>query len=224
MYDCIATLAPRRDVVWDCGTGNGQAAADLARYFGRVIATDASAEQIANAVPAQGVEYRVAPASSSGLPAASVHAVTVAQALHWFAEESFFAEARRVTVPGGIIAAWCYGQCHAGADVEGILRELEDGTLGGYWRPERRYVDELYRSIPFPFPEVPAPTFELRVRWNLRQLIEYLNTWSAVVAYRRKHGTDPVVPVQQRLADTWGDPRDVRDVTWPLGLRLGRVG
>lgn len=217
-------LAPRRALVWDCGTGNGQAARDLARYFDRVIATDGSPEQIAHAAPAGNVEYRVAPASASGLEAHSADAVTVAQALHWFAEDSFYKEVRRVTVPGGLVAAWCYGSCHAGADVESILREFEDDTLARYWRPERRYVVDGYRHLPFPFVDLPAPPLELRVRWNLRQLIGYLNTWSAVDAFRRAHGKDPVAPVVERLANHWGDPEEQREVTWPLGLRLGRVG
>lgn len=188
-----------------------------------MIATDGSEEQIANAVPADGVTYRVAPAEASGLDARSVDAVTVAQALHWFATDAFFAEVRRVTVPGGVVAAWCYGYCHAGADVEPVLREFEEGTLGAYWRPERRWVIDGYRSIPFPFAELPAPSLELRVRWNLRQLGEYLNTWSALAFYRRKHGVDPLAPVLERLAEQWGDPERQRDVTWPLGVRLGRV-
>jgi len=224
LYECIVGLVPRRTLVWDCGTGNGQAARDLARWFDRVIATDASAAQIANAVAAPKVTYRVAPAHGSGLAEHSVDAVAVAQALHWFATDEFFAEVRRVTVPGGVIAAWSYGSCHAGEDVEATLRELEDGTLRGYWRPERKWVDEGYQTIPFPFPALPAPTFELRVRWSLRQLGEYLNTWSAVDAYRRKHSENPVAPTLDRLATCWGDPAATRDVTWPLALRIGRVG
>jgi SAM-dependent methyltransferase len=224
VYEINVALVPRRSVVWDCGTGNGQAARDLARWFDQVIATDASDRQIAQALPATNVTYRVAPADASGIADHSVDAVTVAQALHWFANDAFFDEVRRVTTPGGLLAAWCYGSCHAGADVEGILREFEDGTLRAYWRPERKWVDDLYRTIPFPFPELPAPTFALRVRWNLRQLGEYLSTWSAVDAYRRTHDVDPVAPVLARLANYWGDPATVRDVTWPLGLRIGRVG
>jgi SAM-dependent methyltransferase len=217
-------LVPRRSRVWDCGTGNGQAAVDLARWFDEVIATDASEGQLANAVAAPKVVYRVAHASASGLPPRSVDAVSVAQALHWFANDAFFDEVRRVTVPGGVIAAWCYGHCHAGPDVEALLREFEDGTLAGYWRPERKWVVEGYQTIPFPFEALPAPALELRVRWNLRQLSEYLGTWSAVDAYRRQHDVDPVVPVMERLANHWGDPATERDVTWPLGLRIGRVG
>src|SRR4051812_33819554 len=151
LYESIVALVPRRSRVWDCGTGNGQAAVDLARWFDEVIATDASEGQLAKAVSAPKVVYRVAPASASGLPPRSVDAVSVAQALHWFANDAFFDEVRRVSVPGGVIAAWCYGHCHAGPDVEALLREFEDGTLAGYWRPERKWVVEGYKTIPFPF-------------------------------------------------------------------------
>ena len=71
-----------------------------------MIATDASAEQIALATPASNVEYRVAPAEASGLGDAAVDLVSVAQALHWFDLDAFYAEVRRVTVPGGVIVAW----------------------------------------------------------------------------------------------------------------------
>jgi len=215
---------PRRRLAWDCATGNGQAARDLARYFDRVVATDASPEQVAHAVPAANVEYRVAAAESSGLEAGSTDLVTVAQALHWFVRESFFDEVRRVAVPGGILAAWSYGWCHAGSDVESLLRGFEDGTVGPYWNPERRWVVERYRTIPIPFEEVPAPTFELRAEWTLSQLGAYLSSWSAVSNYRQKHGDDPVPPVLERIAKYWGRPDRTREITWPLNIRVGRVG
>jgi ubiquinone/menaquinone biosynthesis C-methylase UbiE len=188
-----------------------------------VIATDGSAEQIAHAVPAANVEYRVARADASGLADHSVNLVTVAQALHWFPHEEFFAEVRRVTVPGGIIAAWSYGSAHAGEDVEAELRGLEEGTLRDYWAPNRKWVDEAYRTIPFPFRELPAPTFELRARWTLRQLGAYIGSWSAAAKYRAARQSDPVAPALERMARHWGSPELERDVTWPLNLRVGRV-
>lgn len=224
LYQFITSLVPDRRVAWDCATGNGQAARDVARYFERVIATDASPEQIANAMPVRNVEYRVAPADASGLPAHCVDLVTVAQALHWLNLDLFYGEVRRVTVPGGVVAAWCYGACHAGSDIEGLLREFEHETVGPFWNPGRRWVDEGYRTIPFPFDEVIAPPFELRLHWSLSQLREYLNSWSAVAAYRRERGKDPVAPLLERIAKLWGPSDASREVTWPLGLRSGRIG
>jgi SAM-dependent methyltransferase len=214
---------PRRSLVWDCATGNGQAARDLARFFDRVIATDASAEQIRQAAPVPNVEYRVATAEVSGLPDASVQLTTVGQALHWFDFERFYSEVRRVTVPGGVLAAWSYGACSAGSDVDGMLREFQDGTLGRYWNAGRKWVDEEYRTIPFPFEEIAAGPFVLRATWKLSQLGEYLRSWSSVASYRREHSKDPVAPLLEQIGKTW-KPDAAREITWPLAVRVGRVG
>lgn len=210
--------------MWDCGCGNGQATVGLGRHFDRIIATDASAEQIARAERADHVEYRVAPAEASGLESGSVGLVTVAQALHWFPTDAFFGEVRRVSAKGGTIAAWCYASCHAGDDVERLLREFEDVEMGRYWDAARKYVNEAYRTIPFPFSEIPAPTFELHKVWTLEQLGGYLRSWSAVGSYVKQHGTDPVAPFLERLGEVWGPAGRTRDVRWPLFMRVGRVG
>ncbi len=47
LFNFLSTTVASRDVAWDCATGNGQAATHLARYFGRIIATDESEEMIA---------------------------------------------------------------------------------------------------------------------------------------------------------------------------------
>jgi SAM-dependent methyltransferase len=223
LFEFIASLAPRRELAWDCATGNGQAAQDLATYFERVIATDASEAQIALAVPVSNVEYRVANASDSGLPPGSADAITVAQAYHWLDVPRFTAEVRRVTVPGAVVAAWCYGACDAGEDLGPLLLEFQNGTLGPYWNPGRRWVDEGYRTIAFPFEELAAPAFQLRARWSLSQLREYLCSWSAVATFRRERGLDPVAPLMEQIGKFWNPSDGTREITWPIGLRIGRV-
>jgi ubiquinone/menaquinone biosynthesis C-methylase UbiE len=210
--------------VWDCGCGNGQATTSLAKRFDRVIATDASAEQVARAEPAANVEYRVAPAEASGLENGSIGLVTVAQALHWFDHDAFAREVRRVATRDAVIAVWSYASCHAGEDVEALLREFEDGTVGPYWNARRKWVDEKYQTIPFPYDEVPAPTFALHKAWTLDQLGGYLRSWSAVGSYVREHEQDPVTPFLERLGRVWGPAGRTRDVQWPLYMRVGRVG
>ena len=49
MFEYLGTITPTRDIAWDCATGNGQAAVELANVYNHVIATDASQSQIANA-------------------------------------------------------------------------------------------------------------------------------------------------------------------------------
>ena len=149
--------------------------------------------------------------------------VTVAQALHWLPHEAFYKEARRVAAAGGVIAAWCYGSCHAGDDVEPLLREFEDKTMGPYWHAGRNWVVDGYRTIPFPFSELTSPAFELSKAWTLTQLGEYLRSWSAVGRYIAERGEDPVVPLMERLAGVWGSSGQARSIWWPLGLRVGRV-
>lgn len=224
LYEFLVSLVPRRRLAWDCGTGNGQAARDLARWFERVIATDASVAQIRNAVAVGNVEYRVASAESSGLPARAVDLVAVAQALHWFDIDGFYAEVRRVTVSGGILAVWSYGSPSAGEDIETALRIFERETVGRYWDSGRRLVDEGYRTIPFPFDELPAPQVELRRLWTLSQLGGYLRSWSAVAKFVAERGQDPVAPLLEQIGTHWGSPESTRAVTWPLAIRVGRIG
>jgi ubiquinone/menaquinone biosynthesis C-methylase UbiE len=94
LFTFLSTTVASREVAWDCATGNGQAAAHLARYFGRVIATDESAEMIAQAPRDPKIEYRVAEAEDSGIATDSVDLVTVASAIHWFDLSKFYTEAR----------------------------------------------------------------------------------------------------------------------------------
>jgi SAM-dependent methyltransferase len=177
-----------------------------------------------HAVAVPNVVYCVGAAEAAALRDVSVDLTTVAQALHWLDHDRFYPEVRRVTRPGGLVAAWSYGSCHGGAELERALREFENGLLGPYWNPQRRWVDEGYQTIPFPFPEVKMPDFELRMRWSLSQLGGYLSSWSAVARYRRVRGVDPVAPFLERIVKHWGSPTETRDIVWPLALRVGRVG
>jgi ubiquinone/menaquinone biosynthesis C-methylase UbiE len=108
LFSYLRRIAPSRELAWDCGTGNGQAAVGLASVFDRVIATDASEKQISNAQPDERVEYRVAPAENSGIKSETLDLIMIAQALHWFDLDRFYAEARRVLKPNGVLAASAY--------------------------------------------------------------------------------------------------------------------
>lgn len=223
LFDLLANLVPRDVLVWDCAAGNGQATVDLAARFDRVVATDASREQIASALPHPRIDYRVAPAEESGLPDGSVGLLTVAQALHWFDLDRFYAEARRVLRPGGVLAVWAYGVTAVdGKEVNDLVQEFYETTVGPYWPPQRTLVEDGYRSIPFPFAEVPTAPMQMEANWTLDQLIGYLGTWSATNRYIKATGLNPLEPLRESLATHWGDEKHPRRILWPLPLRIGK--
>jgi SAM-dependent methyltransferase len=220
LFDWIATVSTRHEIVWDCATGSGQAAVGLSRIFDCVIATDASEKQIAMAEPHPSIEYRVATANASGLADGSVDAVTVAQAIHWLDHELFYSEARRVLRPGGLIVVWGYADpVIDDPRLDRIVHEYNRGTIESYWKPERDLILAGLRTIPFPFREIASPFFTMERAWTLRELAGYMRTWSATAAYAEALGADPVASVETELAEHWGDGTHL--VRWPLYIRAG---
>lgn len=224
LFAWLAGLAPGRELAWDCATGSGQAAIGLAGHFDRVIATDASAAQIAAAVAHPRIEYRVAPAESSGLPSESADLIAVGQALHWFDRPAFYAEARRVLRPEGVVSAWSYGPTSIGEPgADAVLRRFYSETVGPYWPPERAFVDAGYRTIEFPFDEIEAPEIVLETEWPLAAFLGYVGTWSAVTRFRAECGSDPVTGLAEELRAHWKNPAAPRRIRWPLAIRTGRL-
>jgi SAM-dependent methyltransferase len=224
LFAYLASQAGPESPVWDCATGSGQAASGLARHFAHVWATDASEAQIRDARVHERIEYGVAPAERSGLPRSSVGLVTVAQALHWFNLDRFYAEVRRVLVPGGLLAVWTYSLMSVTPQVDEVIGRFHDDVVGRYWPGERKYVIEGYASIPFPFEERPAPAFRMTAEWEPAACLGYLYSWSAVQRYVRHESRDPVAELAPALRDAWGGDGRRRTVTWPLQVRVGVVG
>ena len=213
--------------VWDCATGNGQAAVGLNRYAGCVVATDSSSSQLGQAISACKVHYVQANAESVPLADDSVDFITVAQALHWFDFDQFYNEARRVLKSRGFIAAWTYSFLpvleQLGTNLGSVIRSFYHEVLGPYWPTERRWVDEHYRSIPFPFNEITTPIFTMELEWCLADVLGYIESWSAVQRYKEHMGCDPMPLLATDLAVAWGSATSFRRMNWPLGLRFGRV-
>lgn len=224
LFAWLADIAPARGAAWDCGTGSGQAAVGLAAHFERVIATDPSRKQLDHAEPHPRIDYRVASAEVSLLDTASIDLVTVAQAIHWFDLDKFYVEAKRVLKPGGVVAAWTYTLLDVEAGIDELLTDFYRNVVGTYWPPERRMVDDRYRSLPFPFEPIAPPAFEIRTEWTRDDLLGYLGTWSATQAYMKAKGVDPLVDFARRLTPLWPDAALVKTLRWPLHMRIGSAG
>lgn len=223
LFEFLAELPAQPGRAWDCGTGNGQAAMALADFFDEVVATDPSARQIEYAERHPRVEYFVSSAEQSPIRDESVDLVTVAQALHWFDLERFYGEVRRVGRPRAVVAAWGYGLATISPEVDRVVWHLYADILGPYWPPQRRQVEEQYATTAFPFDELPAPEFAMTAQWNLDNLMGYLGTWSSAQKYLERHAASPFSAVQADLAAAWKSPEQVRRVTWPLFVRVGRI-
>lgn len=220
LFEWIASLSPRRDLAWDCATGNGQAALALAEHFEEVVATDASSLQLEQAFAHPRVRYRLARAEASGLAEHGVAAITVAQALHWLDQPAFHAEVRRVIAPGGVLVVWCYGLFRTSAPVNRVLERFYSEVVGPYWPPDRKAIEERYRDVVLPFDPVEAPDFAMEKAWSAEDALGYVRTWSATSGFVRARGFDPVVELAPELASAWGAGR--RRVRWPLTVLASR--
>ena len=221
LFAWIASLVPTPGCVWEAGCGSGQATRDLAVHFEHVFATDPSAAQIAQAHGPANVRFAVEPGELCSLPDASVDAVCVAQALHWFDRDAFFAECARVLRAGGVLVAWGYQDLIVPAELDEANEALQ-AAIHPYWPPERVLIDEAYAGFAWPFPAIDAPDFELTARWTLPRLLGYFSSYSATKRCREATGRDPVALHGPAFAQAWGDPTIARPMRWPMFVHARR--
>lgn len=222
LADVLAGLVDARGTAWDAGCGSGQLSTLLAERFDRVVATDASAAQIAGAIAHPRVDYRAEPAEQPSLASGSIDLITVAQAAHWLNLPAFYMEARRVARPGAVIAFVAYERTTIEPAVDAVVEHFYSGVLEKWWPPERRHIETGYRHLAFPFAELPMPELEMKAQWGVDQLLGYIRTWSAVRAMEASDGPDRTVAFEAALRDAWGGSA-LRPVSWPIVTRVGTV-
>jgi len=221
-YAYLNSLLPIKENAWDCGTGNGQVAFELAKSFKSVFATDISQSQLNNAQKAENISYSVQAAEKTDFQKELFDLVVVAQAIHWFDFEKFYAEVNRTARKNALICVLGYGRISISETVDSVITNFYKNVVGPYWDVERRYIDQHYETIPFPFHELSTPRFAIELQWNRSHLLGYLNTWSAVKHFTRKNGYNPVEELQEEIASLWKDTEKMQ-VQFPILLRIGRV-
>lgn len=220
IFQLVEGLLASKENAWDCGTGNGQVAAELAKIFREVKATDISASQLRNAVQKPNIQYTVQPAEKTNFPDDHFDLITVAQAIHWFNFNDFYKEVKRCLKQQGILLVLGYGLFRSNRETERIISHFYENIIGAYWDPERRHLDEEYKKIPFPFRELDFPDFVQEVNWEFDHLTGYLRTWSAVKHYREQEGKDPVELIEKELREAFGQEGTI---CFPILIRIGSV-
>ena len=223
VFDFIYAHVQAFGTAWDCGTGNGQVAVELAKRFETVYATDISKEQLAHAAERPNIHYKAERAEATSLAAGSIDLITVAQAIHWFDFDGFYREVQRVARPGAFVAAWTYSLLRLSPAINEVIDHLYTNITRPYWDQERRLVDEGYTTIPFPFREVTAPEISIHKQYTFDQLIGYLGTWSGTKHYKKQLGEDPIAKAAGDLREAWGK-EVLQDVQWPVHMRAGFTG
>lgn len=162
LFDYLKSIVQNKQTAWDCGTGNGQVAFELAKIFDYVFATDISQSQIDNALQADNILYSVQAAEQTNFDNKQFDLIVVAQAIHWFDFDKFYAEVRRTAKEKALFCVIGYGRLQISEPIDNLITDFYTNVIGKYWDKERKYIDENYETIPFPFDEIKAPKFENR--------------------------------------------------------------
>ncbi|WP_029036195.1 class I SAM-dependent methyltransferase [Salinimicrobium xinjiangense] len=219
LFNFLQRLCESHERAWDCGTGNGQVAGELASIFEQVCATDISIKQLSQAVQKPNIKYTRQRAESTSFPDDHFNLVTIGQAAHWFDLDAFYSEVKRVLKKDAVIAIFGYALFRSNTETNEVIDHFYNKIVGPYWQPERRYLEENYQTIPFRFKEIPIPQFHLRQQWSFERLIGYLNTWSAVKSYEQENNENPVELIRNELYRSFGD---IESVDFTIIGRIGR--
>lgn len=221
LFAFMKTLIPNANTVWDCATGNGQAAAGLSKVFNHVYATDISDEQIANHLRLDNVAFSVSPAERTVFANNMFDLVNVAQALHWFDFDKFWPEVRRVLKPSGAFITYGYAWFSVTPEIDALVESEVKSVIAPFWAPNNTLIMDGYKDVTFPFEKLNVPDFGIQIDWNFDQMINFLHTWSATRRCMDAQGTAFFEQASALLKQAWGDPENVKTATSPLIVIAG---
>ena len=223
LFDYILQFVSTRTCVWDCATGNGQAAKVLADYFETVEGSDISEAQIRNAVQKQNIHYRVCSAEHTPFADNSFDLITVAQAYHWINWKKFHDEATRVGKDNSVVAVWGYNNFSTDDErLNRLLHHFYYDIVFSYWDAERRHVENNYDSVEFDFSPLATKNFGTDLTYTKEHLVGYLESWSAVQHYIKANNSSPIELIMNDLNSIWKEGESKR-VHFPIFLKMGRI-
>lgn len=223
LFEYIYSFVTGQKAAWDCATGNGQAAVHLAQHFEQVIASDISASQLALAPQVHNIQYVTCSAENTPFPDHYFNLITVAQAYHWFNWEAFRKEVNRVGKANAVIAVWMYDLLTSNdQEVNDLILDFYHHVVGPYWDAERKWVEEHYQTIPFPYKLLPSREFTISKEFSRDDLIGFFSSWSASQKYFKAKGKPATSIIQEKLERLWPQ-NEVRTFVHPIYLIIGRI-
>ncbi|KAJ8769098.1 hypothetical protein K2173_000873 [Erythroxylum novogranatense] len=235
-FSMLADLTSDHSLAWDAGTGSGQAAVGVAKYYKHVIASDISEDQLKHSLKHPHVSYVHTPLSTTNeeflkliAPENSVDLITVATALHHFDLESFYSLVNRMLKkPGGVIAAWTYNLVQVSPEFDPLIERFCESSLP-YQNPGVRYAFECYKTIPFPFESVGLGSeghpkvLDMPKDMSFPGFLGLLRSWSAVKKAKDEGVELLSDKVIKEFQSAWGEPELVRTVIYKTYMLAGKV-
>ncbi len=215
------------NIALDICTGNGQVCKGISKYFNKVYGIDINSEQIKNAYQNNNIEYHIGTLESfikdKHIEENSIDVITIAQALHFLDIDNFFYKSKSILKSNGIIACWVYvyPTCENN-EITNLLDFCYNNILNEYWEDFRKIANNKYKNINFPFEELHIPNEYKFIEkiWNKTQLLEFMNTWTAVSKALQITGKNPIESIMDKLNNIWID--ETYKFTFELYFRCGR--
>ena len=221
LFQFLVSVCNGNELAVDCGAGNGQASNGIAKMFDNVFALDPSIDQLQKFHSSDNIKLINAAAEKIPLKSASADLLISAQAAHWFEFEQFYSEVKRILKPNGIIALWCYYLPSVNKQIDAVLLKYYMEIVGKYWAEGRKWIDDKYQNIPFPFKEIKAPEFDMQTQSSLSDYFGFLETWSATNTYIKQTNRNPIEKIVNELKKVWGNPNQIHKLNWKLYMRTG---
>jgi ubiquinone/menaquinone biosynthesis C-methylase UbiE len=196
LYQFLFANCIEMNSAWDCGCGNGQVSIGLVSKFNSIEASDINENQIVNSYKHDKIHYSIQRSEKTTFSDKYFDLICTAQCLHWFDLDMFFHEAKRVLKPNGLFGCWGYGFFKVNCGIDEMLNEKLFSKIDPFWSSGNRIVQNGYKDIKFPFNNIPVPKIDMIMQWDNEQLMNYLNTWSAVKLYNDKFNADIIKDIE----------------------------
>lgn len=109
------------------------------------------------------------------------------------------------------------------SEIDPLIDQLYAKAFDSYFTEARTYLDNHYKTLPFPFEEISSPSFENTFHWSMDELEGYFNSWSAIQKIKTEQNYNPATDTVRKVKKLIST-EDQFEVTFPVFMRLGRIG